>query len=355
METCGAVEEKAGATTARESMIAFLKDLAQTKGASDLLVTVGRPPQLRIYNEIQPLDYPPLTPDDTERLCTSILSADQRARFRAEKEIDMSLSLRGVGRYRLNIYLQRGSLALVARIVSERIPNFDDIGLPDVVRALAEVRRGLLLFTGPTGTGKSTTVAAIVNHINEVRKCHIVAIEDPIEFVHPHCQSTVDQREVGSDTASFQEALRRVLRQSPDVIVIGEMRDRESAQAALTLAETGHLTIGTLHTRGATETVNRLIDMFPPEQTAQIRAQLSTSLQAVVWQQLLPRKDRGGLVLACEVLRVIPAVQALIRAGRIHEICSSMQSGRKHGMCTMEQTVQELVQRGLIEPDATGR
>ena len=336
-------------------METFLATLAQTQGASDLLITVGRPPQLRIYNEIESLDLPDLTCQDTQQLCESILSEDQKNRFEAEKEIDMSLSISGVGRYRINIFRQRNAMALVARIVSERIPTFDQINLPETVRALADIRTGLLLFTGPTGTGKSTTVASIINHINQTRKCHIVGIEDPIEFVHPHIQSTVNQREVGSDTASFHEALRRVLRQSPDVIIIGEMRDRESAQAAITLAETGHLTIATLHTRGAIETVNRLIDMFPPEQNLQIRAQLSTSLQAVVWQQLLPRKDQEGLILACEVLRVIPAVQALIRAGRVHEICSSMQSGRKHGMCTMEQTIQDLVGKGIIEPDATGR
>ena len=333
----------------------YLGDLANTKGASDLLITVGRPPQLRVHNEIVSLNYPVLTPVDTERLCLSIMDEDQKKRFKEEKEIDMSLSIRGVGRYRVNIFRQRGSMAMVVRIVSDQIPTFDDIKLPQTVRVLAEIQRGLLLFTGPTGTGKSTTVASIIHQINRSRHCHIVGIEDPIEFVHPHINSTVDQREVGTDTLSFQEALRRVLRQSPDVVVIGEMRDRESAQAAITLAETGHLTLATLHTRGAIETVNRLIDMFPPEQNMQVRSQLSTSLQAVVWQQLLPRKDGSGLVLACEVLRVIPAVQSLIRAGRIHEICSVMQSGRKFGMSTMEQAMGDLVQQGIIDPEAKGR
>ena len=222
------------------------------------------------------------------------------------------------------------------------------------MRMLADIRRGLMLFTGPTGTGKSTTVASIINQINLTRQCHIVGW-DPIEFIHPHLKSTVNQREVGSDTASFAEALRRVLRQSPNVIIIGEIRDRESAQAAITLAETGHLTVATLHTRGAIETVNRLIDMFPPEQHGQIRSQLASSLEAVVWQQLIPRKDGKGLTLTCEVLRGIPAVQALIRNGRIHEITSLMQSGRKFGMCTMEQAMQDLVQRGIVDPDARGR
>lgn len=352
--------QEATLTTAAEqgkalSMNALLEKLTHTKGASDLLITVGRPPQFRLHNEIVSLECPVLSQEDCKDLCLSILSEEQRKRFHEEKEIDMSLSLPSVGRYRVNMFHQRGSCAMVIRAVSDRIPTFDDIDLPDYVRALAEIRRGLLLFTGPTGTGKSTTVAAIINQINLTRQCHIVGIEDPIEFIHPHLKSTVNQREVGSDTTSFAEALRRVLRQSPDVIVIGEMRDRESAQAAITLAETGHLTIATLHTRGALETVNRLIDMFPPEQHGQIRAQLASSLEAVVWQQLIPRKDGKGLILCCEVLRGVPAVQALIRNGRIHEITSVMQSGRKFGMCAMEQAMQDLVQRNLIEPDARGR
>lgn len=332
------------------TMEGILEEFANTAGGSDLLITVGKPPQMRVHNEIESLDYPELTPADTEHLCMALLGEEKKARFFADKEIDLSLSLSGVGRFRVNAYFQRGSVAMVIRAVSERIPTFDDIDLPDTVRSLAELQAGLLLFTGPTGTGKSTTVASIVNHINHTRRCHIVSIEDPIEFIHPHAKSTVDQREVGSDTFSFQEALRRVLRQSPDVVVIGEMRDLESAQAAITLAETGHLTLATLHTRGAVETLNRLIDMFPPEQHVQVRSQLSASLKAVTWQQLMPRRDEPGLILACEVLRAIPAVQALIRTGRIHEISSTMQSGRRSGMCTMDQTIADHVQRGLIDP-----
>lgn len=325
-----------------------LRALAETRGASDLLITVNRPPQLRVHNEIVPLDYPVLTREDTEYLCTSIMGEEQLNRFKEEKEADMSLSLTGVGRFRVNVFRQRGSMAMVVRVVSERIPTFDDLVLPQIVRDLASLHRGLVLFTGPTGTGKSSTVAAIVNEINSTRACHIVGIEDPIEFIHPHIKATVNQREVGSDTHSFQEALRRVLRQAPDVVVIGEMRDRVSAQAAITLAETGHLTLATLHTRGAIPTVNRLVDMFPPEQTAQIQAQLASSLEGVVWQQLLPRADGSGLVLVCEVLRVIPSAAAMIRQGRIHEMVSLMQSGKKYGMCTMQQYVGELVQRGVV-------
>ena len=332
------------------TMEGILAEFANTTGSSDLLITVGKPPQLRVHNEIRSLDYPELSPADTAHLCTLLLGEEKKSRFFTEKEIDLSLSLSGVGRFRVNAYFQRGSVAMVIRSVSERIPTFDDIDLPDSVRCLAELQAGLLLFTGPTGTGKSTTVASIVNHINHTRRCHIVSIEDPIEFIHPHAKSTVDQREVGSDTCSFQEALRRVLRQSPDVVVIGEMRDLESAQAAITLAETGHLTLATLHTRGAVETLNRLVDMFPPEQHIQVRSQLSTSLKAVTWQQLIPRRDKPGLILACEVLRAVPAVQALIRTGRIHEISSTMQSGRRFGMCTMDQTIADHVQRGLIDP-----
>ncbi|KPK77778.1 MAG: hypothetical protein AMJ79_02155 [Phycisphaerae bacterium SM23_30] len=329
----------------------FLAALSETDGASDLLITVGKPPQLRVHNEIVPLDYPVLTPEDTRELCLSLLNQERTKRFELEKEMDTSASLRGYGRYRVNIYQQRGSLAMVVRIIAERVKSFEELGLPASVVKMADLHNGLVLFTGPTGTGKSTTVAAIVNHINCTRRCHIVCIEDPIEYIHAHDLSTVDQREVESDTCSFDEALRRVLRQSPDVIMIGEIRDRASAQAAITLAETGHLTLATLHTRGAVASVDRLIDMFPSEQHIQIRAQLSASLAGVVWQQLLPKADRQGLVLACEVMTMTPAIRALIRKGNTHEIHGVMQAGKKFGMFTMEQAVTDLIRRNLVDQE----
>ncbi len=326
----------------------FLAALSETEGASDLLITVGKPPQLRIHNEIIPLDYPDLTPEDTSEFCLSLLSEERAKRFKEEKEMDTSASLPGRGRFRINMYLQRGSMAMVVRVIAENIRSFKELCLPDSVAKMADLHSGLVLFTGPTGTGKSTTVAAIVNYINHNRRCHIVCIEDPIEFIHTHSQSTVDQREVESDTNSFEEALRRVLRQSPDVILIGEIRDRVSAQAAITLAETGHLTLATLHTRGAVASVDRLVDMFPSEHHVQIRAQLSASLAGVVWQQLLPRK-RGGLILSCEVMTMTSAIRALIRKGNTHEIYNAMQSGKKFGMFTMDQAVADLIKRGLVD------
>ena len=323
--------------------------MAETEGASDLLMTAGKPPQLSIYNQIETLDYPVLTPEMTERYCLSLLNEDQQKQFMAEKELDISFGVSGCGRFRVNCYRQRDSVAMVARIITSQIPDFNVLGLPETVRQLANLASGLVLFTGVSGSGKTSTVSSIIDYINRLRSCHIICIEDPIEFVHSHAQSLIAQREVGADTPSFHEALRRVLRQSPDVIVIGEIRDLVSAQAAITLAETGHLTLATLHTRGAVASVNRLVDIFPSDQSFQVRSQLSGSLAAVVWQKLLPQKDRKGLVLACEVMKSTPAIRALIREGKIHEIQNIIQAGRKHGMCTMDQSIRELIEKGLIE------
>jgi len=327
----------------------FLTDLSQTEGASDLLITVGKPPQLRIHNEIVSLDYEKLTPNDTKEFCLLLLNEEKTRQFLLEKELDITVSLGGSGRYRVNMYQQRGSMAMVARMIPHRAKSFEELRLPQIIVHLADIPNGLILVTGATGSGKSSTVAAIIDHINQTRSCHIVTIEDPIEYIHSHDQSTVDQREVASDTNSFSEALRRVLRQSPDVVMIGEIRDRESAQVAITLAETGHLTLSTLHTRGAVATIDRLIDMFPPEQHSQIRAQLSASLVGVVWQRLLPRIDQKGLVVACEVMIMTPAIRALIRKANTHEIYSAIQAGRKFGMCTMEYMVASLAEKGLID------
>jgi len=327
----------------------LLAQLAKTKGGSDLILTVGKPPQFKVHGEVCSVPgCEALTPETVEALCLSVLSEEQGSRFQDEKELDLSLCFPGVGRFRVNVFLQRGTMALVARIVMDKVPGFAALGLPPVVEDLAKLRKGMVLFTGPTGHGKSTSVAAVVDYINQHRACHIISIEDPIEYMHTHAKAVIEQREVGLDTETFHTALRRVLRQAPDVIIIGEVRDRESAQAALTLAETGHLILATLHTSGAVATVNRLIDMFPSEQEKQIRTQLSASLAAVIWQQLIPSIDKSGLVLACEVLVAIPAVRSLIRQRRVHEIYSVIQTGRKYGMFTMEQALEELIAKGKI-------
>jgi len=330
----------------------LLAQLAKTKGGSDLILTVGKPPQFKVHGEVGSVfGCDVLTAPTAEELCLSVLSAEQVKRFRHEKELDLSLDVEGVARFRVNVFMQRGSVAMVCRIVMDKIPGFAALGLPPVIEELAKLRKGLVLFTGPTGHGKSTSVASIVDYINHQRACHIISIEDPIEYLHTHDKAVIEQREVGLDTDSFHGALRRILRQAPDVIIIGEMRDRESAQAAMTLAETGHLILATLHTSGAIASVNRLIDMFPSEQEKQIRSQLSLALAAVVWQQLIPARDKKGLVLGCEVMVAIPAIRSLIRQGRIHEVNSLIQTGRKHGMFTMDQAVEELAAQKKIDEE----
>jgi len=330
----------------------LLRLLANTKGGSDLILTVGKPPQLKVHGEVASVpNATPLEPASADELATSVLTEEQIKRFRKEKELDLSLHLEGIGRFRVNVFQQRGSTGLVARIVMDKVPGFLELGLPPIIEELAKLRKGLVLFTGPTGHGKSTSVAAVIDYINQNRACHIVSIEDPIEYVHRHARSVIEQREVGIDTESFHSALRRVLRQAPDVIVIGEIRDRESAGVAMTLAETGHLIIATLHTSGAIASVNRLIDMFPSEQEKQMRSQLSASLAAVIWQQLIPAAGKKGLVLAAEVMIAIPAIRSLIRQGRIHEVQSLIQTGRKHGMFTMDQAIEELVLANRIDQD----
>jgi twitching motility protein PilT len=330
----------------------LLTRLAKIKGGSDLILTVGKPPQFKVHGEVASApDCDVLTPETARELCLSVLTEEQTRRFLADKELDLSLQVEGVARFRANVFLQRGCLAMVCRIVMDKVPGFQALGLPAVIEELAKLRQGLILFTGPTGHGKSTSVAAMVDYINQHRPCHIISIEDPIEYVHTHVKAVIEQREVGLDTDSFHGALRRILRQAPDVIVIGEIRDRESAQAAMTLAETGHLILATLHTSGAIASVNRLLDLFPAEQEKQMRSQLSISLAAVIWQQLVPAANKDGLVLACEVLVAIPAIRSLIRQGRIHEIYSLIQTGRKHGMFTMDQAVEDLVARGKIDKE----
>lgn len=317
--------------------------------ASDLHLTVGRPPMVRISGRLIPSGYETeITPDESRSLIYSILTDDQKARFEAEHELDFSIGIPGVSRFRVNVFLQRGCVAGVFRAIGENIPTVESLGLTESICQLALLPRGLVVVTGPTGSGKSTTLAAMINLINEQKEAHIVTIEDPIEFVHPHLRCTVNQRELGQDTQSFPRALKSVLREDPNVILVGEMRDLETIAAALTLAETGHLVLSTLHTQDAAQTVDRIIDVFPPYQQEQIRVMLASSLKGVVSQLLLPRTNGEGRVAAREVLIVTPAVSAIIREGKTHQIYSAIQTGTRDGMCTMERSLAELYSAGLI-------
>jgi twitching motility protein PilT len=314
------------------------------QGGSDLHLTAGLPPSMRIDGVIIPLDgFGPLTGNDTRRMVYGILTQRQREKFEANRELDVSYSVPSLGRFRINVFQQRGSVGAVMRVIPSKITSLDQLGLPAAVLGLATLPRGLVLLTGPTGSGKSTTLASLVDVINSTRGVHIMTVEDPIEFIHRHKLSIVNQREVGEDTESFAQALKHVLRQDPDVILVGEMRDLETISAALTAAETGHLVLGTLHTQDAPQSIERIIDVFSAQQQQQIRVQLSTTLQAVVTQQLLPLATGKGRVLACEVLIATPAVRNLIREGKVHQIYSAMQAGAKHGMVTMDQSLGALV------------
>jgi len=327
----------------------LLRKLAGIKGGSDIIITNNKMPQYRVNNELVTADEYVLTSEDTDNICKSLLREGQYERFQNEKEFDFSYFIEGLARFRVNLYFQRGSAAMAARIIPDEIPSMEDLNLPPIIKYFAEKRQGLVLITGPVGSGKSTTIASMVDYINKLRRCHIVSIEDPIEYTHKHILSTIDQREVGTDTHSFAEALRRVLRQSMDVVVVGEIRDRQSAQAAMTLAETGHLTLATLHTRGTVASANRLIDIFPSDKNYQIRVQLAAAFNGLIWQQLLPKKNNKGLVLACEIMSATPAVRALIRKGRTQEIYSVIQSGRDFGMCTMEDAIRSLIATDQID------
>ena len=304
--------------------------LAVERGASDLVITVGLPPMLKIDGEFHPTEYEPLTPQETRRLMYALMDEKQQRIFEEEKELDFSFSLPGKGRYRVNVFLQRGSVGGVLRVEIAMSP------------------RGLVLVTGPTGSGKSTTLASMIDYINERKACHIVTIEDPIEFFHKHKRAIVNQREIGSDTKSFHKALRSVLRQAPDVILVGEMRDYETIAAAITAAETGHLVMGTLHTNSAPETIDRIVDVFPENQQEQVRVQLSNNLVAVLTQQLLPKAFGGGRVLAYELMIATPAVRALIREGKTHQLRSVIQTGGQYGMITMDACLADLYRRKLI-------
>jgi len=325
----------------------YLFDAIQ-KGASDLHITAGLPPMVRIRGEVESLDYPPLTPNVTRELIYDILSNDQRQRLENEWELDFSYSLPRTARFRVNVYLQRGALGAAFRTIPHEIKSLDELGLPKAVEEMTEKPRGLVLVTGPTGSGKSTTLAAMIDRINETRSEHIMSVEDPIEFLHSHKKCIVNQREVNQDTKSFAQALKHVLRQDPDVILVGEMRDLETISLAITAAETGHLVFGTLHTQDTPQTVDRIIDVFPPHQQHQVRAQLAIALQGIITQTLIPRKDGRGRVVACEVLIPTPGIRNLIREAKNHQIYSALQTGGKFGMQTMDAALVELVRKGLI-------
>ncbi len=322
------------------------------RGGSDLHITTGTYPQIRLHGRLVPLtEFEVLTPQDTQRLAYSVLNEGQKQKFEEENELDLSFGIQGLARFRCNIFRQRGAAAAAIRVIPFKIRSFDDLGLPPVVAQLAERPKGLVLVTGPTGSGKSTTLAAMLDKINNERSEHIVTIEDPIEFVHQHKKCMVNQREVTSDTHSFTQALKYVLRQDPDVVLIGEMRDLETIAAALTIAETGHLTLATLHTNSCAQTMNRIIDVFPPHQQPQVRSQLSLVLEGVLSQTLIPRADGGGRVMALEIMINTPAIRNLIREEKIHQIYSALQAGTKFGMQTLNQSLASLVQRGLITRD----
>lgn len=318
------------------------------RGASDLHITVGAPPVIRLNGQLAPLDYPKLMPQDTKEMLYGILTQEQRETLERNWEYDFSYSLPGKGRFRVNIFFQRNSLSAAFRLIPVKIPTLQELHLPLVLEEFTRKPRGLVLVTGPTGSGKSTTLASLINIINETRNCHIITIEDPIEFLHPHKKSIVNQREVGSDTKSFSQALKYVLRQDPDVILIGEMRDLETISTALTAAETGHLVFATLHTQDAPQTIDRIVDVFPPYQQQQIRIQLAGVLQGVIAQQLLPTKDGKGRIVAVEVLIPTPGVRNLIREAKTHQIYTAIQTGGKYGMQTMDQALADLVRRGKI-------
>ena len=318
------------------------------RDASDLHLTVGSPPIIRINGQLERLDYPRLSANDTRELIYSILSQDQRQRLENEWEIDFSYSVPGRARFRVNAYFQRNSLGAAFRLIPINIKKLEDLGLPPSLHDLTRKPRGFCIVTGPTGSGKSTTLAAMIDEINETRDEHIMTIEDPIEFLHRHKKCMVNQREVGADTKSFNRALKSVLRQDPDIILVGEMRDTETMATALTAAETGHLVFATLHTQDAPQTIDRIIDVFPPHQQEQIRVQLSTTLMGVCTQQLLPTRDGRGRCVACELLIPTPAVRNLIREGKTHQIYSTMQTGTAFGMQTMDAALADLVRRGII-------
>jgi twitching motility protein PilT len=318
------------------------------RNASDLHLTAGSPPMIRQHGKLHALDYPVLTPQQTREVVYSILTNDQRQRLETDWQIDFAYSIPGKARFRVNSYFQRASLSAAFRLIPSEMPALRDLGLPPVLQEFTKKPRGFVLVTGPTGSGKSTTLAAMLDSINEERQEHILTIEDPIEFLHKHKRCIVNQRELGADAQTFALGLKAALRQDPDVILVGEMRDLETISTALTAAETGHLVFATLHTQDTAQTVDRIVDVFPPDQQQQVRVQLSVSLQGIVTQQLLPKADGQGRTVATEVLVPTPAVRNLIREGKTHQIYSALQTGAQFGMQTMDTSLAQLVREQKI-------
>ena len=333
----------------------LLEDMVSRR-ASDLHITAGVPPEFRVDGAIAPSEYDVLAPEHTVQLAYSVMSDEQRKRFETTKELDFSFGIKGLARYRANVFLQRGVVSMAIRQIPFEILALDKLGLPPVAREFTSRIKGLILVTGPTGSGKSTTLAAMLDKINQTRQCHIITIEDPVEYIHHHKKCIVNQREIGADTNSFPTALKYVLRQDPDIILIGEMRDLETIEAALTIAETGHLVFATLHTNSASESINRIVDVFPSDQQKQILTQLAFTLEGVMTQQLIPRSRGGGRIMCAEVLVCTAAIKAVIREGKTHQIYSLMQAGQKFGMQTMNQALlQAVLDKQLSSEDALDR
>lgn len=342
---------QAGAAPANPLTLQQLLRAMVERGGSDLHITTGSPPQIRIDGRLVMVKSPPLTPTDTKTLCYSVMTEAQKSRFEEDWELDMSFGIKGLARFRANFFMQRGAVAGVFRIIPFKILSFHELGLPAVLADLARRPRGIVFVTGPTGSGKTTTLAALIDLINTEFNHHIVTIEDPIEYLHPHKNCLVNQRELGADTKSYSRAMRSLLREDPDVALIGEIRDLETCEAALRVAETGHLVFATMHTNGAIPTINRIIDMFPPHQQDQVRAQISFSITGVVSQILVPRLSGGGRALAMEIMVPTPAIRALIRDDKVHQIYGQMQIGTKFGMQTFNQHLQLLYNARQISLD----
>jgi twitching motility protein PilT len=328
----------------------LLEEMTQ-KGASDLHLTAGVPPEFRIDGQITPSEHDVLNPERTAQLAYSVMSDEQRKRFETTRELDFSFGVKGLSRFRSNVFLQRGVISMAIRQIPYEILAMEKLGLPPVVRDFTNHHKGFVLVTGPTGSGKSTTLASMIDKINATRQAHIITIEDPIEYIHHHKKCIVNQREVGADTNSFPAALKYVLRQDPDIILIGEMRDLETIETALTVAETGHLVFATLHTNSTYEAVNRIVDVFPSDQQKQIHTQLAFTLQGIVTQQLIPRSYGTGRAMVAEVLVCTPAIRAVIREGKTHQIYSLMQAGQKFGMQTMNQGLLQAVHDKALSPE----
>ena len=329
-----------------------LLQMANEAGASDLILVVGSPPALRVDGVVRPAELESLNPKEAERLIYSMLSKEQIELYRQQKELDLSYNVEGLARFRVNVHQQRGSIAAALRRIPLKLPSFKELGLPEaVIKRLCTARSGLVLVTGQAGSGKTTTLASMIDYINKNRSSHVITIEDPIEFLHKHNKSIVEQREVYKDSSSFGTALRYIMRQNADVILIGEMRDLETISTAITASETGQLVLATLHTIEASETINRIIDVFPWRQQQQIRVQLSTTLTGVISQRLLPKAHKDGRIVACEIMLGVPSIRHLIREGSVHQIYNVIETGAKHGMQSMDQDLIKLYQNKLITKD----